>query len=356
MSKKKTYIIAEVGINHNGSLDNALRMIDAAAKAGCDAVKVQFFKAKYLYPRNAGSLDWENPKGSYAYDIYSACKSFELPEAWIDILIKYCRKKRIDFLSSVFDLQGLKFLISKGMKQIKLSSYAITNIPLITSCAKYRLPIIMSTGGATLAEIEEAVGAVNRYHNRLSLLHCSIKYPTRLNQCNLGVIKTLRYAFPYNRIGYSDHTKETSTAAVQAVYLGAEIIEKHITLDKKMAGPDHFFALESLQLKKMVSKIREAERRISNGGGKINKKLYGSSAKITFPHEQYLRDFCFPAIFSARDIRKGERIRAADLHILRPGKRVRGLEPKYLWLFEHKPIVAKRTILKENPITWDSIL
>ncbi|RKX93181.1 MAG: hypothetical protein DRP84_08895 [Spirochaetes bacterium] len=347
--KGKVYIIAEIGINHNGSLENCYKLIDAAVDAGCNCVKFQFFRAKRLYPRTAGKLDWQDNNKRYSYDIYNAVKSFELPSLWIEKLMDYCRRQKIDFLSSVFDKEGVKFLIKKGMRMIKLPSSCVTNIPLIEYCAKYKIPIFLSTGGTTLGEIEEAVNTINRYHNNLSILHCSMKYPTELEECNLGVIETLKYAFPNNRIGYSDHTAEVSTAAVQAVYLGAKVIEKHITLNKNMLGPDHFFALEPTELRQMVSDIRKAEKvsRIQ-----INQKIYGTSERKVFDHERYLREFCFPCLFINRDIKKGERIYRRDVEILRPGKLKRGIEPKFIYLFYSKKIIASRDLKAWMPIFW----
>lgn len=353
--RKKVYIIAEIGINHNRSLDNCYRLIDSAVSAGCDCVKFQFFKVAKLYPRSAGKLDWKDSMGKYSYNIYKAVESFELPGRWIRPLMKYCRTKNIDFLSSIFDKEGAHFLVDQGMNMIKISSYSITNLLFIECCAQYKLPIIISTGGATMGEVEEAVGTVNKYHNRLSLLHCSIKYPTPLNECNLGIIQTLKIAFPDNSIGYSDHSREVSRAAIQAVYLGAEIIEKHITLDRKMEGPDHFFALEPLELKKMVGAVRKAEKDLKQGEVKIDKRLFGSSKKRVFEHERYLRDFCFTTIFVDKDIKKGERIRYRDLCLLRPGKKQRGLEPKYIDLFRKYKIYAVKDITREEPLSWEKI-
>lgn len=354
--RNKVYIIAEIGINHNGSVDICRRLINASVAAGCDAVKSQFFKARNLYPQTAGKLVWRDSKKVYSYDIYKNCEKFEFPDSWINNIIRYCKERNIDFFWSVFDIAGLRFLVSKGIRQIKIPSYAVTNIPLISACAKYKLPIIMSTGGATLGEVEEAVAAVNKYHNNLSLLHCSIKYPAELKKCNLGVIETLRYAFPHNRIGFSDHTKEVSCAAVQAVYLGAKIIEKHITLDKNMGGPDHFFALDPKELRKFVEDIRSAEKRWVSGKFVIDRSLYGDSAKITRPDEKYLRNFAFMGIFARKKIRKGQIISISDISLLRPGKKRRGLAPKYTDLFRKYKITAKRKIFPENPITWDAIL
>ncbi|MCX6077362.1 MAG: N-acetylneuraminate synthase family protein [Campylobacterales bacterium] len=352
----KTYVIAEIGINFNGSLDNCYKMIDVSVDAGCDAAKFQIFSAKNLYPKSAGELDWKDDKKEYSYDIYEAVEKFELPIEWIEKLITYCENKSIDFMASVFDTEGLNLMVEKGMKIIKLSSYTITNIPLIEASAKTGLPIIMSTGGATIGETEEAVNTVLKYHNDLTLLHCSIQYPTQLKDVNMGVMDTFAKVFPKIKIGYSDHTEEVSDAPIQSTYLGGTVIEKHITLDKNMDGPDHFFALEPDELKKMVADIREAETNYKNGNFEIDKTIYGDSEKICHEHEQYLRDFCYMTLFSKSDIKKGEIIKAEDISILRAGKKEKGLEPKYLQLFEKNEITASKDIHFEDPIKWESIL
>ncbi|MCG6553482.1 MAG: N-acetylneuraminate synthase family protein, partial [Candidatus Magnetominusculus sp. LBB02] len=259
-------------------------------------------------------------------------------------------------LSSVSDPYGADLLLAKGLKKIKLTSYTITNTVLIDHCAKTGLPIIMSTGGATLGEIEAALAIVTKYHNKLSILHCSIQYPTALSDCNLGVLRTLQHAFPDIATGYSDHTMEAVEAPVQAVYLGAQIIEKHITLDKAMDGPDHFFALEPHELSLMVSTVRQAEEDYKRGTYEIDKVIFGSTAKQVYPHERYLRDFAFMKLFAARDIQQGDTIRARDIAILRPGKKKHGLDPVYLELFDRYDIRAKRSASFEDPITWDLIL
>ena len=351
-----TYIIAEIGINFNGSLENCFKLIDIASETGCDAAKFQIFSAKNLYPRSAGELDWKDDKGEYSYDIYEAVKQFELSIDWIDNLISYCEKKKIDFMASAFDISGLNAMVAKGMKVIKLSSYTITNIPLIEASAKTGLPIIMSTGGATISETEEAVNTVRKYHHDLTLLHCSIQYPTKLKNINMGVLDTFAKVFPKTKVGYSDHSEEPSDAPVESIYLGGCVVEKHITLDKKMKGPDHFFALEPDELKKMVVDIREAEKKYNSRNFEINETIYGNSEKVCHEHEQYLRDFCYMTLFSKKAIKKGELIKPGDISILRAGKKNKGLEPKYLNLFKENKIVAKKNIEFEAPIHWDSIL
>ncbi|MDP2076970.1 MAG: N-acetylneuraminate synthase family protein [Sulfuricurvum sp.] len=350
------YIIAEIGINYNGSLENCYKMIDVAKKSGCQAAKFQLFSAKSLYPQSAGKLDWKDADKTYSYNIYDAVQKFELPLEWIDELMNYCERLDIDFLASVFDLEGLNFMVEKGMKVIKLSSYTITHIPLIEAAAKTGLPIIMSTGGATLTETEEAVRTVQKYHNDLTLLHCSIQYPTELKDTHMGVLDTFSKAFPSVKYGYSDHTKEPTDAPVQAVYLGATVIEKHITLDKTMEGPDHFFALEPNELNMMCNAVTTAHKAYKNEEYVINPTIYGNSEKICHPHEQYLRDFAYMTLFAKKPISCGTQILSDDLIILRPGKKTRGLDPKYLDLFKKFTVIAKKDLHFEDPITWHAIL
>lgn len=350
------YIIAEIGINYNGSLENCFRMIDVAKGAGCHAAKFQLFSAKNLYPKSAGALDWKDAEKTYSYDIYDAVKKFELPVKWVDKLMAYCDEREIDFMVSVFDTQGLQVMVEKGIKVIKLSSYTITHIPLIEAAASTGLPIIMSTGGATLCETEEAVNTVLKYHNNLTLLHCSIQYPTALSDVNMGVLDTFAKAFPSIKRGYSDHTQEPANAPVQAVYLGATCIEKHITLDKTMEGPDHFFALEPNELKTMCDAITAACHAFENREIVIDATIYGSSKKICHDHERYLRDFAYMTLFARRPIAQGEQIKIDDLTILRPGKKLRGLDPRYLSLFKNYTVTAKKDIAFEEPVTWDTIL
>lgn len=351
-----TYIISEIGINHNGSLENCYKMIDVSVESGCSAAKFQLFSAKNLYPKSAGRLDWKDDDKEYSYDIYEAVKNFELPEEWIDKLIEYCKSKNIDFMVSVFDESGLDYIVQKGIKVIKLSSYTITNIPLIEACAKTMLPLIMSTGGATLSETEEALNSVLKYHNNVTILHCSISYPTKLEDVNMGVLDTFKYAFPEISRGYSDHTMESSEAPIQAIYLGSSVVEKHMTLDKTMDGPDHFFALEPHELSSMVADIRKAEQDYENGNFEIDKTIYGSSEKICHEHEKYLRDFAYMTLFSKREIKAGEIISLDDISILRPGKKARGLEPKYFKLFKDNTVVAKCDIAFEEPFLWNILL
>jgi sialic acid synthase SpsE len=214
----------------------------------------------------------------------------------------------------------------------------------------------MSTGGATLGEIEDAMNVIKKYHCNISLLHCSIKYPTDLKDCNLGVLDTFKYAFPDIDRGYSDHTREISDAAVQSIYLGGSVFEKHITLDKNMKGPDHFFALEPRELKKMVADIAHAETEYAEKKIKIDRIIYGSSEKRPCENEKYLRDFAYMTLFCKEPIKKGEVIAPDDIAILRSGKKKSGLVPRYFKLFQENKIIAKRDLKAEEPLNWDAIL
>jgi len=323
------FIVAEVGINHNGDINIAKKMIDVSAEAGCDAVKFQNFKAELMYPKSAGKLDWEDEKGKYSYDIFENVKKFEYPEEWIDELKEYCKKKNIIFFSSASDEESADLLYKKGVKLFKTTSYAITHLPLIEYIAKKGLPIIMSTGGSNLQEIKEAYEIVRKYDKKIAILHCVAKYPTPLEYANLNVIDTLKKEFPEAIIGYSDHTEGPVKAPVAAIVKGAKVIEKHITLDRKMKGPDHFFALEPNELKEMVKAIRNTEKRLKKGEKiKIDNKILGSSERKTYEIEKYLRNFAYSIIFTKKEIKKGELFTKDNLIILRKGKKEKGLEPK----------------------------
>ena len=351
--KSRVDVIAEIGVNFNGTFDNCLRLIDAAAAAGCSAAKFQLFRAEALYTRRAGRLDWQKGAKRYSYDIFQASRRFAMPWAWIPGLLTHCRRRRIEFLASVFDPAGADMLQRHGVRRVKLASYAVTNLPLIEYCCRKRFALLLSTGAATLGEVEAAAGLVRRHRCPLTLLHCNIQYPTPLCEVNLGVLDTYRAAFPWAVLGFSDHTREVSRAPVAAVRLGARVIEKHVTLDKGMEGPDHFFALEPRELVRLVKDVNLAAR---GRGGAVSKLLYGTSAKTIAAGEDYLRRFAYMSLFAARDLARGRRIGPSDLAILRPGKHRPGLEPRYLELFRSHRVTARRRVRVGEAVTWESIL
>jgi N-acetylneuraminate synthase len=358
----KTYIIAEIGINHNQSLDNCHALITASAQAGCDAVKLQLFRASSLYPRSAGDLDWKDGEKQYSYNIFDAVSGFETPVEWLEPLSRHCKETGLELLASVFDERSLQLGLRLGLPAIKLASSVVTHLPLLRSSARSGVPLIMSVGGASLGEIEKALEAIKEgtggrlEKDMFSLLHCSLQYPTALKDCNLGAIKTLAFAFPDVRIGYSDHSEEPEAAPYQAVRLGAEIVEKHITLDRSMPGPDHFFALDPAQLARMVAAIRKADT--ENAAGTCftpDSVLYGSTRVECTENQLHLRNFVYPTLFSQQAVKTGERIKSEYLEVLRPGKKTRGIGSSYLPLLRDYAVPAARDLGEEESFTWDCL-
>jgi sialic acid synthase SpsE len=349
------FIIAEIGINHNGKLELAKKLIDAAADAGCDAVKFQTFVADRMYPHAAGKVTWQDAANTYTYTIRDKVKTMEMPLEWIPELKQYAEQKGVIFFSSACDEDSADALEQRGIGLFKIPSPEITHLPLLEHVARKGKPVILSTGGATLEEIRDAYAAVRRHTDKVAILHCVIKYPVPLDIVNMNVLNTLRMEFPDTVIGYSDHTAEPSAAPVTAIVKGAKIIEKHITLGKKMEGPDHFFALEPQELKQMVADIRAAEKNIAAGRQvAVRDEILGSAQKTVSEHERYLRSFTQRRIFAVAPIRKGERLTPANLAVLRPGEVREGLEPKHYFALV-SGYCACHDIKPEEPITWERV-
>jgi len=348
------FIIAEIGINFNGSLELAKKLIDAAVEAGCDAAKFQAFTADNLYPKTAGELDWEDNKGKYSYSIHENVKKFELPKEWVTTLKQYCAEKNILFFSSICDEEQADFYDKLGTPMFKTTSYAITHLPLIEHLAKKGKPIIMSTGGATLEEIREAYHAARKFTDKIIFLHCVIKYPAPLAEINMNVIETLKKEFPEAIIGYSDHSAEAFDAPLAAVVKGAKVIEKHITLDKNMPGPDHFFALTPGELKEMTSIIRQAEEKTQRGEKvEVHPLVLGSPEKKITPSEEYLRNFAYQTIITSTPIKKGDIFSKHNLKVLRPGKLGRRLAPKEFPKLTNGLYKASKDISEGALIDWN---
>ena len=351
------FIIAEVGINHNCDINVAKKMIDAAVDAKCDAAKFQTYKVSHLYSKKSGKLDWEDGKKKYSYDIYEGNKKYELLPDWIPELMKYCKEKGIIFMSSVFDEPSCDELMKNNPNSFKISSSTLTNIPLLEYIASKKLPVLISTGGGTLSEVEDAVNVFRKHGCEYAVLHCHLKYPTPPEDVNMNVIKTFRYAFPDAVVGFSDHTEDPTAGPVACVALGGKIIEKHITLDKDMKGPDHFFALNPEELKQMVKAVRNAEKKIEAGEDiHVDPEVLGSSEVKMYESERYLRDFCYQTIISLRDIKKGERLTKENIRILRPGKIPRGLEPKYYTQLIKEGYKVAKDVPMGKAITWDDLI
>lgn len=348
------YIVGEIGINFDGKFDQAIELINAAADAGCNAVKFQLFKAETMYAKNAGKYKISTGEKQ---DITEIVKNAELPYEWIKSLKKYASSKKLDFFSSVFDEKNAEELEDNNVVAFKIASYEVTHLPLIKHVAKFNKPVIISSGGSNLDEVIEAIRAIKSQGNKkIVLMHCMAMYPIPLFKTNLKIISTLRLVFPDLIIGYSDHTSEPFDAPVTAVSLGAKVIEKHITIDRKLSGPDHSFALNPGELKEMVKKIRETERKLKNGNSiPLNKRILGSSERKTYPEEEYVRKFTYRGIFSTKSIRKGERFTRKSLAVLRPGINSNGLHPRFYELIL-SGCKATRDIPEGKGIKWEDLL
>lgn len=332
MPKKKNnprvFIIAEAGSNWRaGSSARDRRMakalIDAAAEAGADAVKFQTYRADKVYVPNAGDSDYLSKNG-IKQSIVDIFKHLEMPYDMIPMLAAYCQKRKIEFMSSIFSEEDFR-AVNPHVRCHKIASYEISHVRLLDAAARSKKPLILSTGAATLDEIDWAVGRFRRAGGRdLSLMQCTAKYPAPLDALNLKAIPTLisRYGLP---VGFSDHSREPFVGPVAAVALGARLIEKHYTMDNRLPGPDHAFAITPPELKALVRAVRDAE------------KALGTDVKAVLPEEEELRHYARRSLQATRPIRAGERFAEGEnFDILRPGKQRQGVHPKFIGAVEGK--------------------
>lgn len=331
-------IIAEAGVNHNGSIDLAFRLIDAAADAGADYVKFQTFKAENLVTPDAIKAEYQQKNIASDDDSqFRMLKELELSQSDFRILADYCKEKNIGFLSTPFDLESIEFLKTLDMDYWKIPSGEITNYPYLVSIARIGQPVIMSTGMSNLEEVRDAVGVLcenGLSRDMITLLHCTTMYPTPFSDVNLRALETLA-TLETGAVGYSDHTRGIEVP-VAAVALGAQVIEKHFTLDRSMPGPDHKASLEPAELASMVTAIRNVEAAL------------GTSVKTPSPAEIPNIPVARRSIVAKRDIRPGEIFTAENLTTKRPGT---GLSPM-LW---NKIIgtVSDRAYRKDEQIAPD---
>ncbi|MGF6995087.1 N-acetylneuraminate synthase [Paraburkholderia sp. GAS32] len=311
---ERCIVIAEAGVNHNGSLDLAHRLVDVAAQAGADFVKFQTFRTEALVTRTAQKADYQKRTTGHTETQFEMLKKLELDENAFRELAAYAKSKGIGFLSTPFDIESAGFLTTLGVSAFKVSSGDLTNIPFLRELASMGLPIILSSGMATLGELEEAVDTCERAGvpiDKLTLLHCTTEYPAPAEEINLRAMQTIAAAFPGATFGYSDHT-EGIEIPIAAVAMGAQVIEKHFTLDRTMEGPDHKASLEPAELAAMVRAIRRVGVALGDG----RKRPTASE----LPNRQIARK----SIVAARPIAKGETFTEQNLSIRRPGN---GISP-----------------------------
>ncbi|MDW7777165.1 MAG: N-acetylneuraminate synthase [Methanosarcinales archaeon] len=306
------FIIAEAGVNHNGSIALAKQLIDVAAKAGADAVKFQTFIAEDVVSIDAPKAEYQKQTTDYSESHLDMIKKLELSKEEHQELMDYAKQKNIMFLSTPFDEKSVDLLVKLGVPLIKISSGEITNHPFLKYIAKKGMPIILSTGMSTLEEVAEAVSVIKEAGcKNLTLLHCTSNYPARVEDCNLMAMKTMSDAFDVP-VGYSDHTPGIYVSLAAAA-MGACVIEKHFTLDRTLHGPDHRASLEPADLEEMVRGIRLIE------------KALGSSVKAPVELEIEVRDVARRSIVAKVDIPVGTVITEDMLAFKRPGA---GISPK----------------------------
>ncbi len=299
------YIIAEAGVNHNGSLDLACRLVDAAKAAGADCVKFQTFRSENLVSRSAQKAVYQQDTTGSGSQI-NMLKKLELSYHEFLALKAYCDKAGISFLSTPFDLESIDFLNSIDMPFWKIPSGEVTNLPYLLALARTGKPVVMSTGMCEMAEIRAAVDLLQENGTKeIRLLHCNTEYPTPYEDVNLRAMQTMRDAFGLE-VGYSDHTRGIEVP-VAAVALGATIIEKHFTLDRNMEGPDHRASLEPDELAAMVSAIRHIE------------KALGSGDKAPSPSEMKNINVARKSIVAQKEIKAGEMFTEENITVKRPG-------------------------------------
>ena len=340
MNADHVYITAEAGVNHNGQRDLAFALVDAAAEAGADAVKFQTFDAARLASKSAPKAAYQKQSTDAAESQLAMLKKLELPREWHADMQAHATQKGIEFLSTAFDSDSLAFLVDLGMPLFKIPSGELTNGPLLWQFARTGKPLVLSTGMATLSEVEQGLAIVAhalsaeaepssiddvwrswsradwraRLNGHVTLLHCTSQYPTPFAEVNLRGMDTLAQAFGLT-VGYSDHT-EGILIPVAAVARGAKFIEKHFTLDRSLPGPDHKASLEPPELTQMVRDIRALQVALGDGG------------KTPQPSEWDTRQAARQQVVAARDIAAGNILARADLTTARCGS---GLPPTALW-------------------------
>lgn len=312
----KVFIIAEAGVNHNGSIELAKKLIDVAVEAGADAVKFQTFKADSLVSKSAQKADYQKKNTDNAESQYQMLKKLELDKSAHEVIIGYCKQKKIMFLSTPFDHESIELLSSFEMPIFKIPSGEITNLPYLRHIGQLGKDVILSTGMSTLKEIEDALAVLvssGTSKEKITVLHATTEYPCPVNEVNLRALQTIEAAFDV-KVGYSDHTQGIEVPIV-AVAMGACVIEKHFTLDKKMDGPDHKASLEPQELIAMVKAIRFVELALGDG--------------VKQPTKSELRNMevARKSIVASRDIKSGEVLSLESITVKRPGT---GISPMKL--------------------------
>ena len=336
IGNRSTYVIAEAGSNHNNDLSKAKKLIDVAADAGADAVKFQAFRAENMYPEESGAADYLDTDES----LYDLVESMEMPYDWIPKLRDHCRKQEIHFLSTPTDRRAVDEL-EDHVPAYKIASFTMSHHPFLEYVAKKDKPVILSTGAHEMSEIEEAVETLRSAGlEELVVLQCVSSYPAPIESMNARVIEQFTREFNLSS-GLSDHTLDPTIAPTAAVSVGADVIEKHFTLDRSLEGPDHSFALEPDELEEMITAIRKTER------------VLGTDEKRVQSVESEMHDIARRRIHATTAIDAGEELTVDNIDILRSGKNENGLVPKFY--DEILGMRVRESVLEGQGITWNLI-
>ena len=353
-------MIAEAGSNHDGSLDRAKDLIRIAADSGADAVKFQLFRAEALYPRTCGTVDL--PSGPA--DLFSVLSELEMPDAWLPALAQEARANAVALIVTPFDEHAVDVVAATGVAAIKIASPELTDLPLLRRAARTGLPLVLSTGMASLGDIEEALTAIAaRGGTTGAVLQCTTSYPCPEGDANVSVVRTLHEAFGLPS-GLSDHTLEPVAAAAVAVSFGACVIEKHFTDSRRRPGPDHSFAVEPGELRSMVDTVHAldvlpVETRATHVAALLGRerfeRLAGRPAKQVAASEAELARTDRRTIRFRRDRRQGDVLGPDDIAILRGERNLEpGLHPR------HVPVVVGARLRRDrsegDPITWEDLV
>lgn len=333
-AEKRLFIIAEAGVNHNGDLDTAFRLVDAAVDAGCDAVKFQTWITEKVYSRDKSiKPDYQVRTTSAADSEYDTIKKLELSFADFGRIKDYCDRKGILFFSTPDETDSADFLAQLGVGLMKTASQDVTNAPFLRHVAKLGMPVIFSTGACTLTELAEGVETILAETNELIILHCVSSYPAPMDQMNLAVLANLRSMFGCP-VGLSDHTTGAEVACA-AVALGARVFEKHLTLDKTMSGPDHQASLDPKEMRHYCQTLRGVRAALGDG------------IKRIMPCEENTRKAFRRFVVAARDLPVGTVLRAEDCCFK---KVVDGISPRYLELVVGAQLAVD--VVEDTVLTW----
>jgi len=330
------FLIAEAGVNHNGKLSIAKKLVDIASDAKVDAIKFQTFKAEKLMLETTSKADYQKKQSNDTENFYQMIKKYELSKEEFYELNDYCEEKKIIFLSTPFDDVSVEWLDEIGVSAFKIGSGDMNNLPLLELICSKGKPILLSSGMATLEELKESVNFLKSNGvKKIVIFQCTTNYPASYEEVNLNVINTFLREFPDLIIGFSDHTLGIESS-IGAAAKGVKVIEKHFTLDKNMDGPDHQASMDPKDLKNWVRSIRNLENAL------------GSYEKIPSRNELEIAKIARKSIVSIRDINKGQILTEKDISIKRPGI---GIPPKYYMEIIGKKV--NKSIPKDSILKWE---